>query len=89
MHAGHPISFTWPTGEVGEEADRYVDDGGAEAARGGAGVAESAFGRGTPQSTHLAPVGLAPGGLIWSHTSHCQLPSVSCASSTVGASEVK
>jgi hypothetical protein len=50
-------------GGIGEEGDRYVDGGGAEAARGGVGVAESALGRGTPQSAHLAPVGLAPGGL--------------------------
>lgn len=72
------------------EADRYADDGGAEAARGGVAAVEDALvGRGTPQSEHLAPVGLAPGGLRKSHTSHCQLVSVSGPSATAGASGVK
>ena len=85
VHAGHAISFV---GGVEGEGDRCTG-GGAEAARGGVATVEGALGRGTPQSAHLAPVGLAPGGLRKSHTSHCQLASVSWPSATAGASGVK
>lgn len=86
VHAEHAISFV---GGVEGEGDRCVDGGGAEAARGGVAIAEGALGRGTPQSAHLAPVGLAPGGLRKSHTSHCQLASISWPSAIASASGVK
>lgn len=72
VHAGHAISFGRVTGITGGEEDRCAEDGGAEAARGGVGAAELALERGTPQSAHFAPLGLEPGGLRKSHTSHCQ-----------------
>src|SRR5712671_3439575 len=74
VHAGHATSFGGVAGAVGGEEDEWAKDGGgAEAARGGVGVVEGTLCRGTPQSAHLAPVGLEPGGLRKSHTSHCQL----------------
>jgi hypothetical protein len=90
VHAGHATSFGRPPGAVGgEEERRYAEDGGAETARGGVGAVERDLERGTPQSAHLAPVGLEPGGLRKSHTSHCQLSPASSLSATAGASGVK
>ena len=87
MHAGHAISFGRVTGVTEREEDRCVEGGGAEAARGGVGVvAELALGRGTPQSSHFAPVGLELGGLRKSHTSHCQPSPESSPSVVVAAS---
>lgn len=87
VHAGQAISFSPVPGAAGGEADRYAEDGGAEAARGGVGVvAELALGRGTPQSAHFAVVGLEPGGLRKSHTSHCQPSPRSSPSAVVAAS---
>ena len=86
VHAGQAISFSRVPGAAGE-GDRCAEDGGAEAARGGVGVvAELALGRGTPQSAHFAAVGLEPGGLRKSHTSHCQPSPRSSPSVVVAAS---
>lgn len=87
VHAGHAISFGCVTGVAEREEDGCVEDGGAEAARGGVRVvAELALGRGTPQSSHFAPVGLELGGLRKSHTSHCQPSPESSPSDVVVAS---
>ena len=87
VHAGQAISFGRVPGAAGGEEDRCTEDGGAEAARGGVGVvAELALGRGTPQSAHFAAVGLEPGGLRKSHTSHCQPSPRSSPSVEVAAS---
>ena len=87
VHAGHAISFGRVTGVAGSEEDRCAESGGAEAARGGVGVvAKLVLERGTPQRAHFAPVGLEPGGLRKSHTSHCQPPTGSSPSVAVAAS---
>jgi hypothetical protein len=91
VHAGHAISFgPLPEADGGEEDRRCAEGGGgADTARGGVGVAESTLERGTPQSAHLAPVGLEPGGLRKSHTSHCQLSPASSPSVVAGVSGVR
>jgi hypothetical protein len=89
VHAGHATSLGGLPGAVGgKEEGRYVDEGGAETARGGVVAIERVFARGTPQSTHFAAVGLEPGGLRKSHTSHRQL-SRDSPPSTAGPSGVK
>ena len=92
VHAGHAISFgRLPEEAAGGEEERRCAEGGggAETARGGGGVVESSLKRGTPQSAHLAPVGLEPGGLRKSHTSHCQLSPTSSLSAAAGVSDVR
>ena len=93
MHAGHAISFgRLPEAAAGGEEERRCTEGGgggADAARGGVGTPERTLERGTPQSAHLAPVGLEPGGLRKSHTSHCQLSLASSPSTVAGVSDVR
>ena len=93
VHAGHATSFgRLPEAAAGgEEERRCAEGGGADTARrgggGGGGSAERTLERGTPQSAHLAPVGLEPGGLRKSHTSHCQLSPASSPFAAAGASD--
>ena len=88
VHAGHATSFgRLPEAAGGEEERRCAEGGGADTARGGVGAAERTLERGTPQSVHLAPVGLEPGGLRKSHTSHCQLSPAPSPSTDVGVSD--
>ncbi len=90
VHAGHATSFgRLPEAAGGEEEMRCAEGGGADTARGGVGSAERTLERGTPQSAHLAPVGLEPGGLRKSHTSHCQLSPASSPSTATGVSGVR
>ena len=88
VHAGHATSFGWLLEAAGgEEERRCAKGGGADTARGGVGATGRTLERGTPQSAHLAPVGLEPGGLRKSHTSHCQLSPASSPFSAVGVSD--
>ena len=92
VHAGHAISFgRLPEDAAGGEDERRCAEGGggADTARGGAGAARSTLERGTPQSAHFAPIGLEPGGLRKSHTSHCQLSPTSSPSAAAGVSDVR
>ena len=91
VQAGHAISFGRlpEAAGSGEEGSRCAEGGGADTARGGVDAAVRTLERGTPQSAHLAPVGLEPGGLRKSHTSHCQLSPASSPSTAAGVSDVR